>query len=154
MIGLSCTFGFMAFLGIGANIYKNKSPSWLPNQSLFMDITNCTNYNELNFNGTWEEINPPVNWKDQDWDGLTQLFSLSDLWYPAVGCIMTVILGMFFSFIVSMVDKNSNPPKHSKLFIPLVLSMWKKICPGEVDRLVTFGKDDLLGKLPYVLIDL
>jgi len=133
-----CTFAFMGFLGFGSRSYATKG--FLPDQRLSLDLSECPNTNVTS------PTTPPVYWKDREYSGLATFYSISDLWYPAIGCIMVVFLGLLFSFIVAAFSKEKPNRMQARLFVPLVLRMWVFFFPGEMERLVTFDEIEPSGK--------
>jgi hypothetical protein len=138
-LALFVSIAFMAFLGVGQTIYTNKNE--LPIQWKDLQVT-CP---APGFNGTEEWI----GWREndykyqQDWDILTKLFSISPLWYPCYGMILSVTLGIIFSFLFHNYSKVK--PKSSKLFIPIVLKLYKRICPNQLIGYVKFTAEELIG---------
>lgn len=78
-LAMILSFGFMAFIGVGQTVYNNQGK--LPIQSLSLDGT-CPMYPDVNVTGWQPEWIP---WKERDDNALTQLFTISPLWYPAYG---------------------------------------------------------------------
>ena len=156
-----CTFAFMGFLGFGSRSYATKGR--LPNQRLFLDVSGCPNktvagttpmpesstYSTGFFETSTVGLPDIVHWKDKEYSGLATFFSLSDLWYPAVGCIMVVFLGLLFSLIITLFSKEKPKPIKSRLFIPLILKMWVYICPNQMSKLVDFDEDELQGRFSF-----
>lgn len=130
----------MCFLGFGSRYYKDE----LPVQFLKLETFGCSKKDSFKSFIYSSLISPlrtetsSVHWKDEEYSDIVKFFSLSDLWYPAVGCVLSVFLGLLFSLFVTYVLKKKSEPLSSRLFVPVVLKMWLKICPAQMERLVTF----------------
>ncbi|XP_035710979.1 sodium-coupled monocarboxylate transporter 2 isoform X2 [Folsomia candida] len=136
-LALLISVAFMSFLGVGQTVYNNRGD--LPLQFKDLDMSCPADPNNGTFAGFIER---EYDWKNKDWDALTQIFSISPLWYPCYGIISSVVLGLIFSFIFHKPSKVR--PMESRLFIPIVLKLWKKICPGKLVGFVKFTKEELL----------
>lgn len=77
-MGMFVSFGFMAVLGVGQTVYQNQGK--LPQQSLSLNGT-CAMY-QASYQG-WDPAWIP--WKERGDEAITQLFSISPLWYPCYG---------------------------------------------------------------------
>ena len=130
------SFGWMSFLGIGSTLKKNELPSQVLTLKAFsnstMDFQDQTSTAPLTCSGE--------NWKDCDYPVLIQIFSMSYMWYPAVGCIVAIAFGMFFSFCNRFYRGASYfTPVQSKLIIPLLLQLWQTLFPRSIYKVVSFS---------------
>ena len=145
--GMIVSFGWMSFLGIGSTLKKNELPSQVLALTAFFNST-------IDFQD--QTSNEPLmcrgeNWKDCDYPVLIQIFSMSYMWYPAVGCMVAIIFGMFFSFCNRFYrGPNYFTPVPSKLIIPLLLQLWQRLFPRSIYKVVSFSDgtsvDILTGK--------
>ncbi|CAL8103918.1 unnamed protein product [Orchesella dallaii] len=137
-LGMIVSFGFMTFLGVGQTVYNNQGK--LPVQSLSLNAT-CPEIEGSDYQ-SWDPAWVP--WKEKGDDVVTQLFTISPLWYPCYGIILAIVSGFFFSLLASKVSKrNLNPPMNTKLFLPVALVFWKWAFPSEVYRLMKPSKEEL-----------
>jgi len=132
--GLLTSVIFMAFIGIGQTVYNTDLK--LPIQWKSLETT-CPAYTN---NTEWSGFRE-LDWKSMEWNDLTQTFSISPLWYPCYGIISSVILGLLFSIIFHR--KSKVVPMESRLFIPVALALWKKICPSQLTGFVKFTEQEL-----------
>jgi len=134
------TFVFMAFLGFGSR----QNQAHLPVQVLELDVSGCQKETPFPSASPATTSSPttPLHWKDEEYSDLVKFFSISDLWYPALGTIMTVFLALVFSLFVTHVMKRESAPVKSNLFIPLILKMWRKLCPNQLERFVILDENE------------
>ncbi|ODN03231.1 hypothetical protein Ocin01_03467 [Orchesella cincta] len=137
-MGMVVSFGFMTLLGVGQTVYNNQKK--LSIQSLSLNAT-CPEIPNTNFT-SWDPAWIP--WKERDDDVLTQLFTISPLWYPCYGIILAIVSGFLFSILASKLYKRDlNTPMNTKLFLPVALLFWKWAFPSEVYRLMKPSKEEL-----------
>lgn len=77
-MGMTVSFAFMALIGVGQTVYNNQGK--LPIQSLSLNGT-CPAFDTSA--AGWDPAWLP--WKERGDNGLTQLFTISPLWYPCYG---------------------------------------------------------------------
>lgn len=64
-----------------------------------------------------------IAWKDEEYNTLTQVLSISYIWPPLVTVVSTVVFGLLFSVVINMFKK---PPKVKAIYMtPIILSFWK-----------------------------
>lgn len=130
--GAVVSIGLSLLLGIGSTI--NGLNGNLPNQKLPLSTEGCfLNDSTTVVPSTWIAELPSntmsrheVAWKEEEYSGIINLFSVSYIWHPFVAVVGTVILGLIFSLIVNLFVEPKHPIKASYLS-PLVVKMWRKI---------------------------
>ena len=141
MAGLMVSVVFSSFLGIGSVIEKSSMPS----QALPLDASGESCAYDV-------PAGPPPtacsNWKDCYDSGLLKFFSVSYMWQPAIGCLVTVVFGMLFSFAYRKYrGPGALQPVKSKLIIPVMLTLWMKLCPKALNSVVSFDDGSSLDTL-------
>lgn len=123
--GMGSAVFIMAFIGGGSTYYTTEDK--LPQQG----YVGCN-------------VTVPY-WKDRDDNALTQIFSISPLWFPALGNVLSIVIGVVISFLVTKLWKRqSNIRKiESRLIIPVMLKLWIKLCPAQCRKLIIFTAEEL-----------
>jgi len=135
----------MSLIGIGQTVY-NQEVGKLPIQWKSLNVSECTyDHGGNGWSPEW------IPWKERGDGFWMQLFSISPLWYPAYGILSCVLLGFILCPLATLIaGRNLNPPLESKLFNPLVMRLWKWICPRELVRLqIRFTEEELSGKIKF-----
>jgi len=122
---------YMTYIGVGRIVMDNKNEISVQIKPL---STLCAN-------GSIIDVG---DYKDRDLGPFINSIDISPLWYPFIGILLSVTLGMLFSILYTFFNKNKHfKPKKMDyvLFNPLVLKLLIKVCPGEVERLISFPEE-------------
>lgn len=120
-----------AFIIMITYIIGNLSADGLPDQRLFLDTSGCDN-------GTI--TTPSPYWKDVEYSGLTNLLSVSYMWYSGMGCVLCVFFGLTFSVFVNCCSKGERKLVNPKCISPPIMTLLRKICPKHIQQWVDLSE--------------
>jgi len=128
--GLISALCIMISLVVGQNL--NVVKSLLPKQQLPLSTLECP----ANINGSVVTL---PNWKEQEYEPIIKVLSLSYQWNAGLGCCLVVLLGLIYSFLFNwyktltktqqrkLIDRRCiSPPllKFYEYFFPKYFSHW------------------------------
>lgn len=139
LLGMIASFTLMITFVVG-----NLSADGLPDQRLFLNTSSCDLKNSTTATTTWTTTITSTSWKDEGYSGLTNLLSVSYMWYSAMGCVLCVFFGLIFSIAINYWDKGQRKLVHGKCISPPILQLLNKMFPNHIQRWV--DQSDTLPK--------
>lgn len=128
-------------VAFGAGVFIANGDKLLPDQRLFLNTSGCPS----NISTTESPITltdwHPINWKDNDDSVVIQILSISYIWYTAMGFLITVVLGLIFSFLTSFLVERESKLDYD-LFSPPMYKFWRAIFRENIDSIVEPEDDD------------
>ncbi|CAG7716897.1 unnamed protein product [Allacma fusca] len=141
LTGMVSTLVVMLTFSVGVYIANNDK--LLPDQKLELTTDRCPEFS--NGTETTESsmyLMSSMDWKDNGDSVLIQILSVSYLWYPAMGTVLTVLIGIIASFYFSLwEDAEEKKFISSDLLSPPLYALWKRLFPKSMSRLVQSDED-------------
>lgn len=98
----------------------------IPNQKLPLSTSGCSYwYNETTIVDPSFRAN--TDWRDAEYTSWEKIISLAPTWYPGLGNLSTIALGLIFSFALKKFQKVP-PVKREHLSEP-ILNLWERTLP-------------------------
>ena len=127
-------------LAIGSSIAISRKE--LPDQTLSLSTTNCSEYlsgdDLFNVKPVNHSYAPGFDWKErsEDDNAYIKFISTSYLLFPLIGVMGTVIFGLGFSTLFSLLGLNKDKPVKLDCLNEYFVTFWKWLFPKQMDRLL------------------
>lgn len=144
MIGVIVSYALSIFIGLGSSISGGNGD--LPNQKCSFSTEGCSDFftNTESIKYVTHSTRPSETWKNQEYSRYIQLMSISYLYFPMIGTFGTIIFGLIFSWVVSVLGLSKDDKKVSiDCISPPFMWLWKKVCPQQVAKLIS---EESLGR--------
>ncbi|CAL8109656.1 unnamed protein product [Orchesella dallaii] len=146
LFGVISSYVLVIFIGVGSAVASGNGD--LPDQRLSLSTHNCSEFftNSSTIKNVTHAFSPADTWKDQDDNGLIQLFTTSYLFFPLLGCLGTIVFGLIVSAISDALGWNKDGPIPSDCMSPPIMYIWRRLFPQQMARLITEDNSDLKSK--------